>query len=367
MAAFALEGIDCTAFFPEREAGPGPAGYAKGLLEKVTATKADFVFSINGLGVDFNGPLPDMLNRLGARFATWYVDSPELFFHALEAPNANAIIKFCCDPEGAQKVDELHYLPLGVDSSRFKLDEPIEQHNCPIPVSFIGASWVDKLAATHKEFRFPPGILTHYKQVAQELAHAEHRGSITQFIESRFPDFHNQFASLSPEMQRGALHLLCWEGNRAYRLQQLEYILPYSPIIAGDRHWQRLLKNQKDSFTYHPQIGYYTPDLARFYRSSAINYSPSGVQMRQAINQRAFDVPAAGGFLLSDKRTQLDSLFIPGEEAVSYTGTSDLTNLIKRFQNDTVQRTKVINAARKRMAAHHTYRHRVREICRVLD
>lgn len=81
--------------------------------------------------------------------------------------------------------------------------------------------------------------------------------------------------------------------------------------------------------------------------------------MAGAQNQRVFDVPAAGGFLLTDYSPQLAALFEPGVEVATYAGPDDVHEQCARFLHDAPARAAIVAAARRRIAAEHTFAHRL--------
>jgi len=80
--------------------------------------------------------------------------------------------------------------------------------------------------------------------------------------------------------------------------------------------------------------------------------------MHGAANQRVFDVPAAGGFLLTEASPQLEALFEPGRELATYAGPDDVSDQCARFAADPAARAAITTAARRRIALEHTYAHR---------
>ena len=81
--------------------------------------------------------------------------------------------------------------------------------------------------------------------------------------------------------------------------------------------------------------------------------------MKAAVNQRVFDVPAAGGFLLTDFREQLAECFEPGREMVCYQEPGELPELAEFYLKRPELRARLARRARRRVLAEHTYRHRV--------
>ncbi|WP_461208733.1 glycosyltransferase family protein [Desulfocurvus sp. DL9XJH121] len=370
MAAFVRSRAEVRAFFPEREAR-GPDQYVRALVERVAEFRPDVVFSVNFLGADENGALFDLLRRTGVRFATWFVDSPELFLHGMRPlPGAQPTV-FCCDPDARAKLApaglaNVHVLPLAADAARFDLDAPLPKPGRG-PVTFVGSTWEGKLAATRKAFDFPQAVLETYPDAGCALARTDYQGPALDVLTRDCPDFAQVLESLDTAMQRGALHLACWEGNRLYRLDCVRRMAraPGRALAAGDDGWRDALGDLANADTAGP-LGYYTPDLERLYREAAVNFCCSGVQMPGAVTQRAFDVPAAGGFLLTDRRRQMDELFEPGVESACYEGPEDIAEAVGRWLGDPEGRRALALAARRRIRAEHTYDHRVAAILDVL-
>jgi spore maturation protein CgeB len=114
-----------------------------------------------------------------------------------------------------------------------------------------------------------------------------------------------------------------------------------------------------------PRLDYYA-DLPRFYPMSRISLNCTSRQMKGAVNQRVFDVPASGGFVLTDRREQLEGLFEPGREVLVYDGPEEIPGLVERLLADDPLRREVSRAARARILAGHTYEHRLAELARIM-
>ena len=84
--------------------------------------------------------------------------------------------------------------------------------------------------------------------------------------------------------------------------------------------------------------------------------------MKGAVNQRVFDVPATGAFLLTDYREQVENLFEPGREIICYHSPEEATDLARRYLARPQDRLAVAAAARARILAEHSYEHRVRAL-----
>lgn len=396
LAALGAMDVDLAVVAPRTEEERRPEGFAAGLTAAVASFRPHFTFSVNGLGADPSGRMAGVLGRTGTRMATWFVDSPELFLHGVGPEERQAggglsgcavlperNVSFCCDPDHAAKFAALglsgsHLLPLACDHTRFDLAAPLPRVPGPqeevLDLSFIGTTWVDKLAACHKNFRFPAAVLRGFQAVARDLA-GRPAPVVAAFCAERHPGFWTACRDLDPDVRRGVLHLVCWEANRTYRLACVRAMLAAAPgqaqadlpLVAGDRHWPRLLRAEAGRFVHHPPIGYYGRDLARFYRLARVNFCCSGIQMPRAVTQRAFDVPAAGGFALFDARDQLAECFEMGREAVCYRSMEEIPELVGRYARDREAARGIVEAARRRILAEHTYRHRMERVTRVMQ
>ena len=132
----------------------------------------------------------------------------------------------------------------------------------------------------------------------------------------------------------------------------VDLLLPFSPLLAGDRGWFELLP--ASGWSYHEELNYYE-DLPVFYPATRINFNCTSQQMKGAVNQRVFDVPACGGFLLTDYRRQLENLFEPGREVICYHEEGEIPELVRHYLSRDAERERIAAAARERILAGHTY------------
>jgi len=163
--------------------------------------------------------------------------------------------------------------------------------------------------------------------------------------------------------------LLTWEATRQYRHACVTALEPFAPAIAGDAEgWRSAWRAAFGAGTtarFLPRLDYYE-DLPRFYPMSRVSLNCTSRQMKGAVNQRVFDVPACGGFVLTDRREQLDRLFEPGREVLVYDAPQDIPELVARCLKDEPLRRSISAAARARILAEHTYEHRLEELVRVM-
>ncbi|MDL2267586.1 glycosyltransferase [Desulfovibrio sp. OttesenSCG-928-G15] len=349
------------------EDGIGCTDFIEALLTSVLEFKPDFLFTINHLGVDMEGILSGLLEKLRLPLASWFVDNPHLILYHYNNLVSPWTAIFTWDTDNLSSVsadgfEHVCYLPLGVDAHRFVPLGP--DHDFPgLPeewnrnISFVGNSMVEKVLENRKRFPFPPALLDDFKGIAADFSDSEERSSRA-FLQ-KHPDLYAAFSALpDAEIRLTYETMLTWEATLQYRLSCVQGIMGLSPLMVGDKGWKTLLHGD---WHYHSELNYYD-DLPRFYPCSRINFNCTSKQMKGAVNQRVFDVPATGSFILTDYREQIENLFEPEKEVVLYRTPEEAGALAAEYLADPKRRKAVIKAARKRILAEHTYEHRIRTL-----
>ncbi len=348
----------------------GQTEFVERLLAAVLEFRPDCIVTINHLGVDREGILMGLLEKLQLPLASWFVDNPHLVLaHYTDLVSPWAAI-FTWDADNLPSLKRLgfehvFYLPLGTDATRFH--PPLRGGGLPpghpwrADVSFVGNSMVHKVTARLDKLRLPPELANSYGTIAAEFAGSDIR-SVQDFLHAAHPELVPFYRGLGgPVEQLDYEVLLTWESTLQYRLSCIRATLPFNPLIVGDDGWLELLKNEGASWRRHPEVTYYT-DLPVLYPGSAINFNCTSKQMKGAVNQRVFDVPATGSFCLTDWREQIENLFEPGREVICYRTPEEAEELIRRFLANPAERRTIADAARKRVLAEHTYEHRIKEL-----
>ena len=98
------------------------------------------------------------------------------------------------------------------------------------------------------------------------------------------------------------------------------------------------------------------------YNQSKIDLNITLRSIERGIPLRAFDIMGAGGFLLSNYQADLLEMFVPGEEFVYYEDKEDLLRKVDYYLTHEREREAIAKNGHDKVAAAHTYRHRVREM-----
>lgn len=342
--------------------------FVKDLLQAVVEFHPDCVLTLNHLGVDREGVLMDLLARLQLPLASWFVDNPHLILHLYKTLVSPWTAIFTWDADNIESLRAMgfahvSYLPLGTDPERFHALAGAGRSKAvwKAPVSFVGNSMIYKVAARLKAARLPREFLLRFREVSAGFDASEER-SVPAYLAAQHPDLYALYTALPDNERRLSCETaITWEATRQYRARCVERILPFSPLIAGDPGWRVIFRHASPAPRLHPELSYYT-ELPVFYPLSDVNFNCTSKQMKGAVNQRIFDAPAAGAFVLTDWRDQMDSLFEPGKEIVFYRDPDEVPDLLRHYLGHPPERRRIAEAARRRVLAEHTWEHRLQAL-----
>jgi spore maturation protein CgeB len=348
--------------------GTGTTAFVERFLATGCDFKPDFVLTVNHLGLDREGAFTALLERLRLPLASWFVDSPRLILHDYAGLASPVAAIFTWDKGALPGLadfgfEHASYLPLATDETRFAPTERAvgADHPWRTRVSFVGDSMRRPAAENAARLSGHPGLLKRVGKLAAEFAAGPEREA-RELLRARHPEDCAAYLALPDEETRLALELLItWEATRLQRHGLVSRLVPFSPLIVGDPGWKKSLPGCGRTWRWHGPIDYYR-DLPRFYPASDINFNCTSQQMKGAVNQRVFDVPACEAFLLTDAREQLAELFEPGKEVIVYRDPEEIPDLIRHYLAHESERTAVARAGRARVLAEHTYVHRLRAL-----
>lgn len=340
--------------------------FVNSVLGAVTNFLPDFVLTVNHLGVDREGVLLQILEQMDIPLASWFVDNPFLILPVYPTRHADSTVIFSWDADNLEPLQEfgyehVKYLPLAADPHRFESLGATGKKEWESDVSFVGNSMLTKVAKRLEAANPGPMLRSKYKEIAAAFGPSEAK-SAAKFLMYNFPDYTDDFHALSTPQRKLAFEtLLTWQSTLDYRLTCVKQLMDFGPLIVGDEGWKQLLAEYPGQWRYHKEVNYYK-DLPSLYPLSKVNFNCTSLQMKGAVNQRVFDVPAAGAFLLTDDRRQMEDMFEPGKEIVVYKDPEEIPGLVEKYLKDENARKRIIKAAQKRILAEHTYDHRITSI-----
>jgi spore maturation protein CgeB len=143
------------------------------------------------------------------------------------------------------------------------------------------------------------------------------------------------------------------------RRKAVNAAIPAGIELFGDPEgWRRLLGNR---VTLHPSVDYQS-QLASTYAAIDVNLNSTSCQMPTAVNQRVFDIPLAGSFVLSDNQPDLFELFEESSEVIVYHDPQEIPSLAAYYQQHPERRRAISARAKQRIVAEHTYAKRLERL-----
>jgi len=102
--------------------------------------------------------------------------------------------------------------------------------------------------------------------------------------------------------------------------------------------------------------------IAEIMRESVISLNFSNSKGLNQIKARTFEVPGAGGFLLSEEALRLTEFYTPGKEIETFSNMDELVDKIKYFLSHPEDRNRIAYAGFERTKLEHTYDARMKEV-----
>ena len=103
-------------------------------------------------------------------------------------------------------------------------------------------------------------------------------------------------------------------------------------------------------------------EIASIMRDSVISLNFANSKGRNQIKARNFEVPGAGGFLLSETAPGLDNYYRIGKEIDEFSDTEELIAKIKYYLSEHEHRDRIAQAGFERTKREHTYELRLEEV-----
>lgn len=337
---------------PVMQEGVLPRENVAQLLQTIVDFRPDFIFTVNLAGMDVDGLLARLFEDLRVPYVVWFVDDPRTILmdrSSYASPYAVALTweDAYCGYLAACGFPIARTLPLAVDPALFNAGPASSWKH---PPTFVGNSMVNPARYEWEWVRGQPGL-------AEAVREAFDHGRVTRerfaqglgaLLDPAFVD------ALDSHERRHAEILFFAEGTRRLRQDRVVALEPEGLHVRGDEHWEGICSRASGPLNYQQ-------DLPAFYRDCEINLNITSIQMATAANQRVFDCPAAGGFLLTDAQASMASLF-ERDEMACYASLDECRDLLRWYRGHPEARLEIVSKARSRILAQHTYAHRLQQI-----
>ncbi len=335
-----------------------PDAMIEALIGGIVVFRPDFVLTVNHLGFDEQGVLTEFLRSIEMPAASWFVDSPRIIVGDHKGNVSPYMVMFSWEKTYTARIramgfEHAYYLPLGTDETVFKPIKPSAKQRKRYggAVGFVGDSMVRP--AAKKLGELPERLRPMVEAVSVLFARSPRYVSMDAIMREAAPD---ALALEGPE--RTAFEAaVTWRATLLYRLACVRK-LDGGLVIYGDVEGWRTLGPGAE---IRPPVSYHDT-LPLLYNSCAVNFNATSLQMPSAVNQRVFDVPACGAFLMTDHQGALDELFEAGREVVTYGSADEIPEMLSYYRDRPERRGEIARLGRERVLKEHTYLHRLAEL-----
>lgn len=334
----------------------------KKLSEILYKEHPDIVFTVN-----YYPAISDFCNERGIRYVSWTYDSPYSVLYSETIINPCNMI-YTLDKEVFMEfhkagISTVHYLPMAANTER--LDAMPKDLPFIYNVSFVGSLYLEgKQYAFDQVYASVPDYAKGYLDaiVAAQLKVQgydfieEILGPVIEDLRKVYP-IRNEPKSLQSDENFYAQKIINPWITAVERIDLIEVVAKNYGMDFFAHHKELVLPKLRN----RGSVDYYK-EMPLVFRQSKINLNISRRGMKSAVPLRCFDIMGCGGFLLSNFQSGFLDMFVPGEDFVYYESKKDLIQKIGYYLNHEEERMAIARNGYEKVAASHTYRHRVREM-----
>lgn len=318
----------------------------------------DFIFSMNYFAV---------IGRICAQrritYISWTCDSPLISLtDASSQEETNHIFLF--DRTGYEKLlgkgaKSVYYLPLAGNSTEASSIEREFSYD----VSFVGNLY-DK-NRYDEMCLYLPDYLCGYMDAAIEAQKNISGGYILpEMLDDEILlklNEYTHFADGSTSVENLRLHfattVLAHKVSADERCLALNLLVRHHPVHL----FTTSQGNQLCNVTIHPAVDYHTK-MPKVFAVSKINLNLTSPNIENGIPLRVFDILSAGGFLLTDYRSEVCEQFENGVDLVVFEGMEDLVKKVDYYLSHPQERMAIAQNGREKIRSQHLYEHRLQEM-----
>ncbi|TGX98314.1 hypothetical protein E5357_09525 [Hominisplanchenecus murintestinalis] len=325
----------------------------------------DLVYTTN-----YYPAISNLCCKENVRYISWLYDSPyrRLFSESVLNP-CNIIYVFDkqlyleCHNAG---ISTVRYMPLAANTERL---DAIQTDGYTYDVSFVGSLYLENGSAFVQVLN---SVSDYTKGYLNALVAAQLKIQGYNFIEEVLGPVIGDMARAYPMTREpGGI-----ESQEYFYAQYVvnEWITAVDRIdlletVARECAGVDLFTQHKDfsasNVRNHGTVDYYE-EMPKVFKQSRINLNITRRGIQSGIPLRAVDIMGSGGFLVSNFQSDFLDYFIPGEDFVYYESKEDLQQKIDYYLNHEEERRAIAKRGHDKIAAGHTYRHRIREMLSAL-
>ena len=337
-------------------------------LVKDSIEQFDIQYAIS---YDFSESVAQACYEAGIPYIAWVYDAPqkELYTHYALYPSNYIFVFDKRQQERLQEIgiENVFHMPLAILENKVRLNlGRTEKKETQTEISFVGQ-------------------LYKRESVIDRFNHAD--GEIQKFIEKDIGACFLQWSDkthLYGRMQDKCVQYFTDADQRIvlkkypYMTEQFYYETAVTSRLLANRERVTILNKLAEKY----EVKFYTKDedtsqlskkvkilpsviydeISQIYCNSKININVTLHCIESGAPQRIFDVMAAGGFILSNYQTELEELFVVGEEIVLYHNLEELEKLVEYYLTHEEERKKIAKRGQKKVLKYHDLHNRMIQI-----
>lgn len=322
----------------------------------------DAVFSFNYYPV-----ISKVCEKEKIRYLSWVYDCPHVSLYSYTILNpCNTVYVF--DRElymefHREGIRTVRYLPLAANTERLDQMDQDGKTDYQYDISMVGALYTE----VHRLFDRMKDLSDYTQGYLNGLMTAQMKVHGCNFIQESLGPVMDELCSALPLEPNP-------DGAETKEYLFAQYVI--NRKITGMERTALLSaitsEHNFDLFTFDgsftmPNLcnhGFVEPyeQMPKIFKQSRINLNITLRSIQSGIPLRGFDILGAGGFLLSNFQADFLELFVPEEDFVYYENEADLLRKIDYYLLHEDEREAIARSGHDKVAAKHTFRHRVREI-----
>jgi spore maturation protein CgeB len=338
---------------PMKSKGEADSAFLADLLKALVHHRPDFIITMNHLGFDEKGILVGILADYKIPTASWFVDHPMPILGPAGINSSPFIQVFSFERTSlvwlsAHGYEDPVYLPTGANRRHFHpamIDRELrETLSCSL--SFAGNSWWTKARCEPE-----PSIRKAAEKAARRFRidkHASLDGLESMLVRS---------FSGAPRDRYAVAQVLLAEASMQRRRDFARALNPLGIRIFGDPYWDKMAPGIDLVPFVDNERG-----LPALFSACSINANITAVQMPTAVNQRVWDVPAAGGFLLTDDQEDALMHFEENKEIAVYRTFEEAADKASYYLSNDRERAAFSACALDKIDKFHCLTHRLKVV-----
>jgi spore maturation protein CgeB len=320
------------------------------LFKTLAEFKPDFILTSNFSGMDTLGIFGRFFEDVRIPYVSWFTDPPHMILYGRDLYLSDYVVAATWERAYLPQYQRLgfkhvHFMPHAADPAMFSGAPEIHTERA---LAFVGTSMIEQTREAFEKHEHLPHVVAAMQQAFDAGRINRHNYNLG--LEAMLdPEI---IAPLDASERRNLELLINYEATRRQRLELVQALAPLGVLVRGDENWRSVYAKVGGPVDFFR-------DLAGFYRGTAVNVNNTSLQMECAVNQRVFDCPAAGGFLLSDAQPDMEQFFDLGKEAIVYHSLDEAHDLAAWYTDHPEERLAITEAARRRIQAEHQHAHRL--------